>query len=99
MSPTLHRLWGIAARWVAWWLHELSGLIPRRLAEALAGERNLLIVDVGPTHVVIKHRSGEEVREIARTAIPETGLPARPPALARMLAGRPRAIVRLAPDS
>jgi len=99
MSPTLFRLWGMLGGALAWWLRELRALVPARLADSLAGARNRLIIDVLPTELVIHHRAGERVRELARVAIPATGLPQRPAALARLAAdARLTTVVRLAPE-
>jgi general secretion pathway protein L len=100
MSPTLQRLVLLIVGWFGWWRRELAALVPPRLAESLAGERDLVIIDIGPREVAVRHRAGRALRDIARTAIPTTGLPARPPALARLITGgRRAAIVRLAPES
>jgi general secretion pathway protein L len=100
MSPTLQRFALLIAGWFGWWCRELAALVPRRLAESWAGERDLVIVDIGPSEVAIRHRTGTAIRDIARAAIPAAGLPARPPALARLVTGGRRgAIVRLAPET
>jgi general secretion pathway protein L len=99
MSPTLLRLSVAFQRWFAWWLRELKCLVPARLAEILAGERNRLVIDVEPTQLVVRHRVGDQVRELARIAIPETGLPQRPSTLARLGDDASlTTIVRLAPE-
>lgn len=98
MSPTLHRLWLLLRTWLAWWLRELRGLVPARLAEALAGERDLLVIDIEPTRLIVRQRAGAQLTALADVAFPEGGTPARPPALTRALThGHPAAIVRLAP--
>lgn len=99
MSPTLLRLWALLRTALTWWLRTLGEMVPPRLAEALSGDRDRLIVDIEPAQLIVRHRSGDHLREIARAAIPDVGFPERPAALTRQVgAGAAHAILRLTPD-
>lgn len=70
MGPLFARARDLLCRFLAWWGTELLALVPEPVRRILP-RRCAVVVEAGPTELVVVRRSGERRREIARLPGPD----------------------------